>query len=312
MFQRFRSFLQTLKPGEIGFCIASVGSLSVAILFANRIEQQKLQLLVQKREKFQSLAMHVDQLVGAGTPLEGLSQIKFYRRKLREQVVKDLGLADASWDEICDEWVRRRNMGDQEALEIEKIRLKLKRFWHSMEGCAKFIEESELDEAGDRPSDQTVLTSLLSGGSGKTEANDRLILKTIMFLETLDRACCRNHPKCDWERDAPSFYGFLRTHGQEGSGVERYPVLSGHDQSQIARDWPGPYSNDDDFDEDAPPINSRLYEQRKVPSSRIAQQMAVRHQMGSGSGGGGVKLSSTGDGGEEGGEARSPGGARRE
>jgi hypothetical protein len=296
MFYRFRLFLQSLRPGEIGFCIASVGSLSAAILFANRLEQQKLQLEVQKREKFQSLAMHVDQLVGAGTPLEGLSQIKFYRRKLREQAARDLGLVDSSHHEICDEWVRRRNMGDQEALEIEKIRLKLKRFWHSMEGCAKFIEESELDKAGDRPSDQTVLTSLLSGGSGKTEANDRLIQKTIMFLETLDRACCRNHPKCDWGRDAPSFYGFLRTHGQEGSG---------NDQSQISHDWPGPYSNDDDFDEDAPSINSPLYEQRKAPSSRVSQQMTARHRRAG-------ELSRPGRKGEEVGGARSYGGNRRE
>jgi hypothetical protein len=34
----FRAFLQGLKPGEIGFCIASVGACSATLLASNKIE----------------------------------------------------------------------------------------------------------------------------------------------------------------------------------------------------------------------------------------------------------------------------------
>ena len=103
----------------------------------------------------------------------------------------------------------------------------------------------------------SMLAELLSGGVGKNEANDRLIVKTLMFLEPLDKACCRNHPKCVWSRDESSFYRLLRTNSDMPPG------------------WPGPHSNDDDFDADAPPTNSEEYHSSyyRVPPSRLSQCM---------------------------------------
>ena len=106
----------------------------------------------------------------------------------------------------------------------------------------------------------TVLKDLLNGGMGTNQANDRLVQKTLMFLERLDLAACRNHPKCQWERDAPSFYAFLR------------------EQFDISEDWPQADTNVDDFSLYAPTMNSK--EQKFmypiVPNTRVAQRMEVR------------------------------------
>jgi hypothetical protein len=113
---------------------------------------------------------------------------------------------------------------------------------------------------GKKESESGVLKDLLGGGMGKHQANDRLVLKTLMFLERLDLACCRNHPKCLWERDSPSFYSFLRQ------------------QYEIPAEWPDDTTNVDDFALDAPPMNSpehkRLYQ--SLPQSRVAQMMEKR------------------------------------
>ena len=383
----FRLFLQGLKPGEIGFCIASVGTVSASILLRNafvekRKEAERRELEIQrevaksKASEYRQLSQYVDQLVASGAPLEGLSQIKFYRRRLRQQAVKELRTRDVTWQEVDDEWLRRRNAGEKEALEIDAIRLKLKRFWHSIEGVAEFVEADALREeeerekspmgiavadpssgaldyhangtkgafsrrysqrllqAGSRETadpveggsssgssssssesaapaspatsssgsgtststadntplagsprwtgsrwessptpEENILHALLAGGSGKTEANDRLVPKTIMFLESLDRACCRNHAKCVWERDAPSFYSYLRTR-HSATGGHRPVTRGGKPVSRIPKSWPGPYQNDDDFDAGSPPTNSPLYDERRIPKSRFAQRMA--------------------------------------
>ena len=62
-----------------------------------------------------------------------------------------------------------------------------------------------------------------------------------------------------WERDAPSFYALLRRNASREA-------------------WPGPYSNDDDFDPDAPPINSKLYNKMydRVPKTKLAQLMSKK------------------------------------
>ena len=107
-----------------------------------------------------------------------------------------------------------------------------------------------------------VLQDLLDGGMGKTQANDRLVLKTLVFLERLDRACCRNHPKCDWGRDAPSFYGFLRR------------------QYGVPATWPSARTNVDDFTEGAPLMGSaeRRAQYNVTPSTRVAQGMEQRER----------------------------------
>eukprot|EP00041_Stephanoeca_diplocostata_P016102 m.313530 g.313530 ORF g.313530 m.313530 type:complete len:221 (-) comp20256_c1_seq19:3408-4070(-) len=134
----FREFLQSLKPGEIGFVIASFGATSALILTSNSIFQASKQREVAAHKEWRKVTAHVEHLVSEGTPVEGLSTIKFYQSRLREEARDLLGIEDATTDEICDEWVRRRNKGDREALEIEHVRLRLKRFWHSIESAAEY------------------------------------------------------------------------------------------------------------------------------------------------------------------------------
>ena len=258
---RFRVFLQGLKPGEIGFCIASVGAISALLLASNKVangaEKRRAGALAELRRS----QRHVDRLVSEGAPYEGLGTIKYYHAQLRGEA-RRVGVEDPTADELCDEWVRRRRRGDMEALKVELTRLKLKRFWHSIEQATQQHQKHQRQyggggDAAECNAAEPVLKDLLGGGMGKDQANDRLVLKTLMFLERLDLACCRNHPKCVWDRDAPSFYGFLRR------------------SADVPADWPGPFSNEEDFGEDAPPMDSpefaRLY--NAVPRSRLALRM---------------------------------------
>lgn len=268
-FRAFRGFLQSLKPGEIGFCIFTAGAISASLLLSNKVRDAKRDHEDFIRSQWRQMVSHVDRLVSEGTPLENLSLLKFYRKGLREKAVHELKLTDVTNDELCDEWVRRRNLGERSALEVEYARLRLKRFWHSIETCCDYhlertgaavarpgTDSVEQENDGSTRTTTTrnnsnekpqpsILHELLSGGSDKHEPNDRLILKTLFFLESLDRACCRAHPKCIWERDQPSFYKFLRREAD----IDRV----------LGQQWPGPYSNDDDFDRDAPETNSAAY-----------------------------------------------------
>eukprot|EP00041_Stephanoeca_diplocostata_P016104 m.313687 g.313687 ORF g.313687 m.313687 type:complete len:258 (-) comp20256_c1_seq26:245-1018(-) len=234
----FREFLQSLKPGEIGFVIASFGATSALILTSNSIFQASKQREVAAHKEWRKVTAHVEHLVSEGTPVEGLSTIKFYQSRLREEARDLLGIEDATTDEICDEWVRRRNKGDREALEIEHVRLRLKRFWHSIESAAEYGVQhhqtinssrsskryvpSEINQQGEHigTCGGHVLKDLLGGGMGYSEANDRLVLKTLMFLERLDLACCRNHPKCIWERKSSPQWSIFITFPKQ------CPVLS--------------------------------------------------------------------------------------
>ena len=273
---RFRVFLQNLKPGEIGFAIASVGTASATVLTLNSFAQASRQKEADRRKEWKKMTHRVEQLVSEGTPYRGLSTIKFYQARLRQEAVQ-VGVENATHDEICDEWIRRRNKGDEDALKVEHVRLRLKRFWHSIETAAQYrIQQMEAaneekktanvtkihadGNVGNKESESGVLKDLLGGGMGNHQANDRLVLKTLMFLERLDLACCRNHPKCLWERDSPSFYSFLRQ------------------QYEIPMKWPDDTTNVDDFARDAPSMNSpehkRLYQ--TVPPSRVAQMMEKR------------------------------------
>ena len=254
----FRTFLQSLKPGEIGFVIASVGASSAAVLSISSFFQSADRRKADLRKEWKKMTAHVEQLVSEGTPVEGLSTIKFYQARLREEARVQIGIDDATTDEICDEWIRRRNKGDVDALKVEHTRLRLKRFWHSLESAAQYRTKEMKETTKEQKS--TVLKDLLNGGMGTNQANDRLVQKTLMFLERLDLAACRNHPKCQWERDAPSFYAFLR------------------EQFDISEDWPQADTNVDDFSLDAPTMNSK--EQKFmypiVPNTRVAQRMEVR------------------------------------
>ena len=99
----FRSFLQGLKPGEIGFCIASVGACSATLLAHNKIEDGEAPLGCERgslastpssagrkrseearQAEWRRSLSHVDRLVSEGGVLGGLSTIKFYRARLRE------------------------------------------------------------------------------------------------------------------------------------------------------------------------------------------------------------------------------------
>ena len=271
MMSGFRPFLQSLKPGEIGFVIAALGACSASILTFSSFQNASKQKEYDRRKQWKKRIADVKHLVSEGTPVEGLSTIKFYHARVRDQAKVQFGIDDVTTDEICDEWLRRRNIGDSEALKVEHVRLRLKRFWHSIEAAALYrIQELEATTTTKtkvgkpEPSKTTssvessnVLKELLGGGMNRTEANDRLVQKTLMFLERLDIASCRNHPKCVWSKDQPSFYKFLRK------------------QFSIDETWPSPDTNPDDFTIDAPTINSpefkKLY--NTTPESRLAQMM---------------------------------------
>eukprot|EP00941_MAST-03F_sp_MAST-3F-sp1_P001762 g1762.t1 len=269
----FRAFLQNLKPGEIGFIIASIGSCSAILMGINSFVQLERDRSERRRMEWEQVAENVKSLVNEGKPISCLARIKYYQARLRNEARK-CGIYDATTDEICDEWWRRRNEGDRDALEIENTRLELKRFWHSIERAArvrmKLLETSD-DKYFNNESDyydenetsntsrheQRVLKGLLCGGTDKNQVNDRLAQKTLMFLERLDLACCRNHPNCVWDVDQPSFYSFLRR------------------QYGIDENWPQLDTNIDDFTEDAPKMNTEEYKKlySSCPPTRVALEM---------------------------------------
>ena len=238
-----------------------MGAISAGVLLSNKIAETNRKDEKEKENDWRRLVRHIDQLALNAAPISELANIKYYMRRIRNETREKETSSEEeeafSHEEVADEWVRRRNNGNESALKIERSRLKLKRFWHTVENTVNFHHDST--ESGSSEDEAAILSGLLGGGRGKKEPNDRLILKTIFFLEMLDKACCRNHPKCVWERDAPSFYALLRRNASRGV-------------------WPGPYSNDDDFDPDAPPINSRLYREMydRVPDSRLALKMSKR------------------------------------
>ena len=191
----FRAFLQGLKPGEIGFCIASFGGISATLLARKSLADETKQREKAALAQWQGVGRHVDQLVSQGAPHEGLSTIRFYAARLRGECREALGIADATNDEVCDEWLRRRDRGCPEALAVEHVRLRLKRFWHSIETAAlqrqamlrtdptlptraatTTAAHGSGGSAG-RPQDH-VLQDLLQGGMDKNQANDRLVHKT--------------------------------------------------------------------------------------------------------------------------------------
>ena len=73
----FRRFLRTLKPGEIGFVIASLGALSASILTASSLQQAAKQKEYERAQQWKKRIADVKHLVSEGTPVEGLSTIKF-------------------------------------------------------------------------------------------------------------------------------------------------------------------------------------------------------------------------------------------
>ena len=249
-----------------------MGAISAGVLLSNKITEANRKEEKEREDDWRRLVRHIDQLALNAAPISELANIKYYMRRIRNETREAAGVKPNvttntveeaekifSHDEIADEWVRRRNNGNESALKIERSRLKLKRFWHTVENTVDFHHDSTT-ESGSSQDESAILSDLLGGGRGKKEPNDRLILKTIFFLEMLDKACCRNHPKCVWERDAPSFYSLLRRNARRDEA------------------WPGPYSNDDDFDPDAPPINSSKYNgmYNRVPDSRLALVMSKR------------------------------------
>lgn len=271
MAHRFRTFLRDLRPGEIGFCIASVGTISAGLLLSNKISQARAEKEREREREWKKMVRHVDRIVMESTPVVELAKVKYYMRRLRRESglpIEDDGreghvVPSYTHHEIADEWVRRRNEGDKDAFDVEQSRLRLKRFWHTVERCVRYHQQHRLGDDDKDDDDTSILTEVLAGGTGKKDPNDRLVLKTLFFLENLDRACCRNHPKCVWSRDAPSFYSLLRRN-------------AGRSEAS----WPGPYANDDDFDPDAPDINTtRYFEQyNAVPDSRLCRDVARKRQ----------------------------------
>lgn len=110
-----------------------------------------------------------------------------------------------------------------------------------------------------RSGEQTLI-EILGGGLGKEEVNGLLLQKTLMFLEPLDKCTCRNHPRCVWERDSPTFYRYIRN------------VLD------IESDWPSETTNEDDFRPDAPRSDQEGYTPitQRIPESRVAIAMSKR------------------------------------
>ena len=98
----FRAFLQGLKPGEIGFCIASFGGISATLLARKSLSDEAKQKEKAALAQWQGVGRHVDQLVSQGAPHEGLSTIRFYAARLRGECREVLGIADATNDEVCD------------------------------------------------------------------------------------------------------------------------------------------------------------------------------------------------------------------
>ncbi len=268
---RFRRFLQGLKPGEIGFCIASIGAVSAGLLTYAAVGDRDRRREARAAARWRHELRHVERLVNEGAPLEGLSAIKWQLRAIRQEAEQE-GVADATLPELADEWLRRRNRGEADALEIDIRRLRLKRFWHSIENAVQLHRsldnlQGEQGDAGDNSggdrlpsSAEPVLRELLSGGMEKRDANDRLCQKTLVFLERLDQACCRNHPACDWKRDRPSFYGFIRK------------------EVGVAEDWPTDQTNEEDFSADAPAMNTAAFarEYLRTPDSRVSRAFEER------------------------------------
>ena len=260
MFHKFRKSLQELKPGEIGFFIASIGAVSASIMATSQVRENIRQREENATREWQDMIVHAQKLVHEGCPYEGIARLKFYRAKLRHEV-SQIGISDATPSELADEWLRRRNRGDIEAIEIDCIRLRLKRLWHSVENAVKHQEERNQKEGialSSMRSGQQTLIEILGGGLGKEQVNGLLLQKTLMFLEPLDKCTCRNHPRCVWDRDCPTFYRYIRK------------VLD------IQSDWPTETTNEDDFRPDAPRSDQEGYTPitQRIPQSRVALAMS--------------------------------------
>jgi hypothetical protein len=157
-----------------------MGAISAGVLLSNKIKESGLKEEKEKEKDWRRLVRHVDQLALNAAPISELANIKYYMRRVRKEGEEN---EIFSHDEVADEWVRRRNNGNEDALKIERSRLKLKRFWHTVESTVNFHHEKNENSQDE----SAILSDLLQGGRSSSEPNDRLILKTIFFLEMLDR-----------------------------------------------------------------------------------------------------------------------------
>ena len=158
-----------------------MGAISAGVLLSNKITEANRKEEKEKENDWRRLVRHIDQLALNAAPISELANIKYYMRRIRNET-RDSAEKIFSHDEIADEWVRRRNNGNESALKIERSRLKLKRFWHTVENTVNFHHDSTT-ESGSSQEESAILSDLLGGGRGKKEPNDRLILKTIFFLQ---------------------------------------------------------------------------------------------------------------------------------
>ncbi|KNC86497.1 hypothetical protein SARC_01368 [Sphaeroforma arctica JP610] len=241
-FLRFRGFLKSLGPGEAGFVNACVGLTAFSLAFY----RYQLDIQEQRERDAEQDAESTFYICHKVKPSATLQTMKRYRARLRNEA-KELGLEQPiNRDELTDEWLRRRNIGDPEAENINILRLRMKSL---LRACVNFLTH--------HPEKVHYITGDSQDNPiGFNPITENEMRKILLYVEPLDQACCRNHPTCNWARDAPFEYNSLR---------EVY---------KIPRDWPSTYQNEDDFGAKSTPEDDTNYIRisETVPSTRVAQK----------------------------------------
>eukprot|EP01134_Creolimax_fragrantissima_P001870 CFRG1870T1 len=240
-FGRFRLFLKSLGPGEAGFVNACVGLTAFSLAFY----RHQLDIRDQKEREAEQDAELTFSIVNKIKPGAILQTMKRYRSRLRLET-REIGIDNPTRSELTDEWLRRRNVGDPDAENLNVLRLEIKAM---LRACVNFIEH--------HPDKKTHITGLSTTNPiGSAPVSEQEFRKVLLFVEPLDKACCKNHPTCNWDEDKPPEYDFLRT-------VYNIPI-----------DWPSEQQNEDDFSPGAIPEDDPKYIRisDKIPATRVAQR----------------------------------------
>lgn len=103
-------------------------------------------------------------------------------------------------------WLSRRNAGLQKEKELELCRIKLKSFFYHVK--VEYDRNKERKENYKEFMTDDPLTS-------------RVTDKFIRLVEPMDFERCKSHPNCQWDRDKPIIYDWLRMYYNEVDKLQR-------------------------------------------------------------------------------------------
>lgn len=185
------------------------GAISVYLYFEQQAQKNERKKDVKAEKDMDRLLRHF----GQHNFTYALRMMVIYKQQLQEQMEEErkmsrlarflhthvwqqeLLIQDSENDNWASIWLRKRALGDAEAKQIEYHRTATK--------ASLYLVKNALERNQDRIHyfHNVLFDDFLTR---------RYVRMFLHVVEPMDRARCLQHKQCDWYRDRPSVYGFLR------------------------------------------------------------------------------------------------------